>query len=153
MASLPASSLCSQGLDVSDTTCPTGPWYPTAEDTSSSYLQGEVTHTTEGFCSFSKGSPPPDSPKSKGCPAKGQLLQTPCVQTKRSWEAHPKGEGWGLAPQGLWGVLQMLECIAPCSPTLCVCGWGGPSEPCGHAGEVGKASCFCLGRDSETGRR
>lgn len=50
------------------------------------YLQGEVTHTTKGFCSFPKASPPPDNPKSKGLPAERQLLQTPCVQTKRCWD-------------------------------------------------------------------
>lgn len=70
------------------------------------YLQGEATHTTEGFCSFLKASRPPDNPKSKGCPAKGQLLQTPCVQTKRCWDpgkTHPKGEGWGVPPRGCRG--------------------------------------------------
>lgn len=49
-------------------------------------LQGEVTHTTKVFCSFPEGSPPPDNPKSKGCPAKGRLLQTLCVQTKSCWD-------------------------------------------------------------------
>lgn len=45
-----------------------------------------------------------------------------------SWEAgkhHPKSEGGSLAPQGAWGVLQMLECAARAAPSCgCVVGVG-----------------------------
>lgn len=85
-------------------------------------LQGEVAHTTEGFSSFPKGSPPPDNPKLKGGPAEGRLLQTPRVQTKRCWDPGklenliPRGRDGAWLP-GVRGVLQMLERVAPADPS------------------------------------
>jgi len=45
-------------------------WYPTADDKLFLYLQGKAAQATEGFCSFLKGSPPPDNPKTKGVPSR-----------------------------------------------------------------------------------